>query len=154
MSTGWFKFRARGLESRQKTGGMSDFCLPDTSKMGCAPPKVEQNLEKLRKCSTRLPSPKHFGLRLRANLRNHVLPVTEMSGAVIEQLQCSTAFVKITVVYGQIDENCEFVRKWSSRKVPITDKIVKNSLLSVKIQPVWTRFYGQILQKWLFVHKI
>ena len=70
MSTGWFKFRARGLESRQKTGGMSDFCLPDTSKMGCADLEVEQNLEKLRKCSTRLPSPKHFGLRLRANLRN------------------------------------------------------------------------------------
>ena len=50
----------------------------------------------------------------------------------IKQLQCSTAFVKITAVYGQIDENWEFVRKWSSRKVPITDTMVKNSLLSVK----------------------
>ena len=97
--------------------------------------------------------PKHFGLRLRANLRNHVLPVTEMSGAVIKQLQCSTAFVKITAVYGQIDENWEFVRKWSSRKVPITDKMVKNSLLSVKIQPVWTRFYGQMIKKAGFVRK-
>ena len=45
----------------------------------------------------------------------------------------STAFVKITAVYGQIDENWEFVRKWSSRKVPITDKMVKNSLLSVNL---------------------
>ena len=41
----------------------------------------------------------------------------------------STAFVKITAVYGQIDENWEFVRKM--------------------------RFdYGQMLQKWLFVRKI
>ena len=63
-----------------------------------------------------------------------------MSGAVIEQLQCSTAFVKITAVYGQIDENWEFVRKWSARKVPITDKMVKNGSLSVKIQAVWTGF--------------
>ena len=150
---------------------MTLFCLLDSSNSARAASKVEQNPPKSEKCSTRLPSPKQCGLRLRANLRNHVLPVTEISGAVIEQLQCSTAFVKITVVYGQIDENWEFVRKWSSRKVPITDKMVKNSLLSVKIQPVWTRFYGQmfqkagfvrkmrfaygqILQKWLFVRKI
>ena len=129
------------------------FCLPADRNSGRATSKVEQNHPKLRKCSTQLPLPKHFGLRLRANLRNHVLPVTEISGAVIEQLQCSTAFVKITVVYGQIDENWEFVRKWSSRKVPITDKMVKNSLLSVKIQPVWTRFYGQMFQKAGFVRK-
>ena len=45
-----------------------------------------------------------------------------------------TAFGKITAVYGQIDENWEFVRKWSSRKVPITDKMVKNNLLSVKFE--------------------
>ena len=54
-----------------------------------------------------------------------------MSGAVIEQLQCSTAFGKITVVYGQINENGSSVRKWPARKVPITDKMVKNSRLSV-----------------------
>ena len=66
----------------------------------------------------------------------------------------STAFGKITAVYGHIDENWEFVRKWSFRKVPITDKMVKNSLLSVKIQPVWTRFYGQMIQKSLFVRKM
>ena len=56
------------------------------------------------------------------------------SGAVIEQMMRSTAFGKITAVYGQIDENWEFVRKWSSRKVPITDKMVKNNLLSVKFE--------------------
>ena len=33
------------------------------------------------------------------------------SGAVIEQMMRSTAFVKITAVYGQIAENWEFVRK-------------------------------------------
>ena len=65
----------------------------------------------------------------------------------------STAFVKITAVYGQIDENWEFVRKWSSRKVPITDKMVKNGRLSVKIQTFRTRFYGQMLQKADFVRK-
>ena len=71
----------------------------------------------------------------------------------IEQMMRSTAFGKITAVYGQIDENWEFVRKWSSRKVPITDKMVKNSLLSVKIQSLRTRFYGQMIQKPLFVRK-
>ena len=38
--------------------------------------------------------------------------------------------------------------------MPITDKMVKNGRLSVKIQPVWTRFYGQMIQKSLFVRKI
>jgi hypothetical protein len=68
-------------------------------------------------------------------------------------LQRSTAFVKIIIVYGQIDENGHFVRKWPARKMPITDKMVKNSLLSVKIQPLRTRFYGQMIQKSLFVRK-
>ena len=65
----------------------------------------------------------------------------------------STAFVKITAVYGQIDENWEFIRKWSSRKVPITDKMVKNGRLSVKIQVFRTLFYGQMFQKAGFVRK-
>ena len=52
MSTGHFKIRMRGPVSRQKPWEMRDFCLPDTSKMGCAASKVEQNLQKLRKCST------------------------------------------------------------------------------------------------------
>ena len=43
----------------------------------------------------------------------------------------SATFVKIIVVYGHIDENGHFVRKWSSRKMAITDKCSKNSLLSV-----------------------
>ena len=65
----------------------------------------------------------------------------------------STEFVKITVVYGHIAENGLFVRNWSALKMAITDKIAKNGRLSVKIQPVWTRFYGQMIQKSLFVRK-
>ena len=38
----------------------------------------------------------------------------------------STAFGKIIVVYGHIDENGHAVRKWSSRKMEITDKMGKN----------------------------
>ena len=75
------------------------------------------------------------------------------SGAAIEQVMRSTAFGKIIVVYGHINENGHAVRKWSSRKMPITDKMVKNSLLSVKIQTLRTRFYGQMIQKSLFVRK-
>ncbi|MDD5958317.1 MAG: hypothetical protein PUC19_05615 [Ligilactobacillus ruminis] len=52
----------------------------------------------------------------------------------------STAFIKITVVYGRIDENGHAVRKWPARKMAITDKMVKNSRLSVKIQAFWTSF--------------
>ena len=44
----------------------------------------------------------------------------------------STEFVKITVVYGHIDENGHFVRKRTARKMAITDKMVKNAGLSVK----------------------
>ena len=63
----------------------------------------------------------------------------------------STAFGKITAVYGQIDENGSSVRKWSARKMSITDKMGKNGRLSVKIQTFRTRFYGQISQKRHFV---
>ncbi|WP_270351537.1 hypothetical protein [Ligilactobacillus ruminis] len=59
----------------------------------------------------------------------------------------STAFGKITAVYGQIDENGHAVRKRTVPKMVITDKMVKNSCLSVKIQPFRTRFYGQMLRK-------
>ncbi|WP_423221507.1 hypothetical protein [Lacticaseibacillus rhamnosus] len=68
-------------------------------------------------------------------------------------MMSSTAFGKITAVYGQIDENGLFVRKWPARKIPITDKMVKNSCLSVRIQAFWTRFYGQMVQKDGFVRK-
>ena len=60
---------------------------------------------------------------------------------------------KITAVYGQIDENGSSVRKWLARKMPITDKMVKKGRLSVKIQTFRTRFYGQMLQKAVFVRK-
>ena len=50
----------------------------------------------------------------------------------IEQMMRSTEFVKITVVYGHIDENGHFVRKRTARKMAITDKMVKNAGLSVK----------------------
>ena len=66
---------------------------------------------------------------------------------------CSTAFGKITVVYGHIDENGHAVRKWLDQKMPVTDKMVKNGRLSVKIQTFRTRFYGQMLQKAGFVRK-
>ncbi|WP_288552846.1 hypothetical protein [uncultured Ligilactobacillus sp.] len=63
------------------------------------------------------------------------------------------AFVKITAGYGQIDGNGPSVRKWPAQKMEITDKMVKNSTLSVKIQTFRTRFYGQMLQKQSFVRK-
>ena len=65
----------------------------------------------------------------------------------------STAFGKITAVYGHIDENGRFVRKWTVPKMAITDKMVKNGRLSVKIQVFRARFYGQILPKAGFVRK-
>jgi hypothetical protein len=65
----------------------------------------------------------------------------------------STAFGKITVVYGHINENGRFVRKWTAPKMAITDKMAKNGRLSVKIQAFWTRFYGQMVQKDGFVRK-
>ncbi|TGJ59936.1 hypothetical protein E4M16_08505 [Ligilactobacillus ruminis] len=65
----------------------------------------------------------------------------------------SAAFVKITAVYGHIDENESSVRKRPALKIAITDKMVKNGRLSVRIQPFRTRFYGQMLQKAGFVRK-
>ncbi|MDB7642373.1 hypothetical protein PND19_06960 [Ligilactobacillus ruminis] len=65
----------------------------------------------------------------------------------------STAFGKITAVYGQIDENGLFVRKWPARKIPITDKMVKNSCLSVRLWRFRPRFYGQMPQKQSSVRK-
>nr|WP_270412323.1 hypothetical protein [Ligilactobacillus ruminis] len=59
----------------------------------------------------------------------------------------------MTVVYGQIDENGGIVRNWPAPKMAITDKMVKTSRLSVKIQTFRTRFYGQMLRKAAFVRK-
>ena len=64
-----------------------------------------------------------------------------------------SAFGKNAFVYGHIDENGKFVRKRPARKIAITDKMVKNGRLSVKIQTFRTRFYGQMLQKQSFVRK-
>ena len=66
----------------------------------------------------------------------------------------STAFVKITAVYGQIGKNGRFVRNWPARKMSITDKMVKNGRLSAKIQVFRTLFYGQMGRKAGFVRKI
>ena len=55
--------------------------------------------------------------------------------------------------YGHIAENGLFVRNWSAQKMAIMDKMVKNGRLSVKIQAFRTWFYGQILQKSIFVRK-
>ena len=63
------------------------------------------------------------------------------------------SFGKITAVYGHIDENGFSVRKCPAPKKAITDKMVKNGRLSVKIQPFRARFYGQILQKAACVRK-
>ena len=65
----------------------------------------------------------------------------------------STAFGKIIAVYGHIDENGPSVRKWPAPKMAITDKMVKNGLLSVRFQTFRTRFYGQMLRKEAFVRK-
>ena len=57
-----------------------------------------------------------------------------MSGSVIDQMMRSTAFGKITAVYGHIAENGRFVRKWTGPKMAITDKMLENDGLSVKFE--------------------
>ena len=63
------------------------------------------------------------------------------------------AFDETAAVYGHIDENGGFVRKRPARKMAIMDKMVKNSLLSVRFQTFWSKFYGQTLRKAGFVRK-
>ena len=65
----------------------------------------------------------------------------------------STAFGKIIAVYGHINGNGRFVRKRPALKKAITDKMIKNSLLSVRFWRFRPRFYGQISKKWHFVRK-
>ncbi|RGK46804.1 hypothetical protein DXD09_05385 [Ligilactobacillus ruminis] len=43
LSTGHFGNGVHGLESRQKQGGMRDFCLPAGQKLGRAGSKVDKN---------------------------------------------------------------------------------------------------------------
>ena len=159
---------------------MTLFCLPDSSNPARAALKVEQNPPKLKKCSTADSKFSSRSLESRtksSKIGKMFYSVTfakavwsqitgkstahqkspfcsqHNSGAVIEQMMRSTAFGKITAVYGQIDENRRFVRKWTVPKMAITDKMVKNGRLSVKIQVFRTRFYGQNLQKAGFVRK-
>ena len=57
--------------------------------------------------------------------------MTEISKIAWRADLASAAFGKSTIVYGQIDENGPSVRKWSARKIPITDKCSGKRLLSV-----------------------
>ncbi|WP_270351161.1 hypothetical protein [Ligilactobacillus ruminis] len=50
----------------------------------------------------------------------------------IEQMMCSTAFGKITVVYGHIDE----MGALSVKYVLVTDKQAKNGTLSVNLNEI------------------
>ena len=113
------------------------FCLPLPPNPERAVSKVEQNLKKSEKCST---TGSKFGpatSKVDKISKSNVLTV-------IEQVMSSTAFGKITAVYGHIDENGRFVRKWTVPKMAITDKMVKNSCLSVKIQVFLIWLYGQM----------
>ena len=101
---------ARETKSRQKPRGMSDFCLPDSPKSARADPKVEQNLQNSEKCSTRLPSPKPCGLRLRANSKKQ----------------------RFARNRGQV----QWLSKWCAalplaKSLPFTDKSMKMGSLSV-----------------------
>ena len=138
---------------------MTLFCLPDSSNPARAALKVEQNPPKLKKCSTADSKFSSRSLESRtksSKIGKMFYSVTfakavwsqitgkstahqkspfcsqHNSGAVIEQMMRSTAFGKITAVYGHTDEN---------------------GRLSVKIQVFRTRFYGQSLQKTGFVRK-
>ena len=135
LSTAASKNGVRGPESRQKPGKMCDFCLPMTQKSVCATPKVEQNLEKLRKCSTRLPSTKNFGLRLRANLRNQRF---DRKRSQVQRLNRWCAALHL------------------AKSLSFTDtsmKMGKNGHLSVKTQTFRPRFYGQMIRKEASVRK-
>ena len=46
------------------------------------------------------------------------------------------AFGKSSAVYGHIDENGSSVRNWSARKMANTDKMGKNSRLSVNFSAI------------------
>ena len=89
MSTRLSKFEARGLESRTKS--------PKIGKMFYSVTFAKAVWSQITGKSTA-----HQKSRFCSQ---------HNSGAVIEQMMRSTAFGKITAVYGQIDENGRFVRK-------------------------------------------
>ena len=53
------------------------------------------------------------------------------------------AFGKITAGYGQIDEKGPSVRKWTALKMEITDKMGKNSRLSVNLDEILAELVEQ-----------
>ena len=55
----------------------------------------------------------------------------------------STVFGKIIAVYGHIDENGPSVRKWTALKMAITDKMGKNSCLSVNPDEISAELFEQ-----------
>ena len=113
MSTGLSKFGACGLESRTKS--------PKIGKMFYSVTFAKAVRSQITGKST-------------ANQKSPFCSQHNSSTVIEQQLPCSTAFGKITAVYGQIDENRRFVRKWTVPKMAITDKMVKNPCLSVKFE--------------------
>ena len=111
---------------------MPHFCLPAGPNSGCADPKVEQNLQNSEKCSTRLPSPKPCGLRLRANSkkqrfarnRGQVQRLRSCSAAL--HLSKSLSFTDKSMKMGTLSVNPHH----NGQK--FTDKSPKNDVLSVK----------------------
>jgi len=65
---------------------------------------------------------------------------------VLEQMLRSTAFGKITVNYGQIDENGRFVHNWPVPKMSITDKRSKKPALSVNPHHKGQKFTDKSLE--------
>ena len=114
---------------------MCDFCLPAGSKLWCAELKVEQKQRKKKKCST---TGSKFGP---CDLESSKISKSNVLTG-IKQVMGSTAFGKIIAVYGHIDENGRFVRKWTVPKMAITDKMVKNGRLSVNLSEILARFPG------------
>ena len=85
------------------------------AKRWCAVLKVEQNLKKSEKCSTRLPSPKQCGLRLRSNLKSQ----------------------RFSRNRGQV----QWLSKWCAalplaKSLPFTDKSMKMGSLSVNLSEI------------------
>ena len=132
---------------------MPHFCLPAGPNSGCADPKVEQNLQNSEKCSTRLPSPKPCGLRLRANSkkqrfarnRGQVQRLRSCSAAL--HLSKSLSFTDKSMKMGTLSVNPhhngqKFTDKslemagLSVKCVLLTDKSAKKGTLSVNLSGI------------------
>ena len=64
----------------------------------------------------------------------------------LEQMLRSTAFGKITAVYGHIDENGRFVHNWPVPKTSITNKCSKKPALSVNPHHKGQKFTDKSLE--------